>query len=156
MSLPSEVIVGRFETSGNLRSPYLSGEIGAYITEVDGVDPVTIIRSDQDWKVHVHWTLSGKLNEFVCGEWCLNLFLESIGPGRELRLPDEELHVHLKPQPYETRYWETICIPAGRVPVDMCGTPYKLVVTVTYLTPKGEPGPMAGFVEGPVVQFYQP
>jgi hypothetical protein len=157
MSLPYGAIKGRFETSGALRAPYLTGEISAYLTESGGAEPVTIIRADQDWQVHVNWTLSGKLTEFVCGEWCLNLFLESIGPGDELKLPDGYLHIPLDPKPGDNHYYETINIPAGRITAEMCSTPYKLVVTVTYLTPyKHQPGPMAGFVEGPVVQFYQP
>ncbi len=145
-----------FETSGPLASPYLSGSINGYITEVGGEQPTTIIRSDQDWKVHVEWELTGKLTEFVCGKWCVSAFLESIGPGQELRLPANSLEIDLDPEAGPNKYSVWFTVPAGTIKPENCSTPYKLVLTVTYLTPKHRPGPMAGFVEGPIVQFYEP
>lgn len=147
---------GRFETSGPLITPYLEGDIYSYVTEVDGVEPVTIIRADQDWKVHVKWVLRGKLTEFVCGKWCVNAHIESIGPGPELRLPASGLEIDLDPCPGDNEYTVWLDIPAGTIKPEDCSTPFKLVTTVTYLTPKHQPGPMAGFVEGPILQFYQP
>jgi hypothetical protein len=151
---------GRFETSGGLASPHLSGEVYAWITEVGGEDPVTIIRADQDFKVHLKWRLKGRLAEFVCGKWCLSIFLESIGPGREIKYPRESLELDLVPCPEDeegaNEYSAYITVPSGTIRPDDCSTPYKLVTTVTYLTPKDNPGPMAGFVEGPIIQFYVP
>lgn len=147
---------GRFETSGALVSPYLSGEIEAWVTEIGGVDPVTIIRADEDFQVHVKWTLKGHLTEFVCGFWCVSVFLESIGPGPEIRYPEPPLEVRLMPCPGDNTYEVWVQIPANTLSIADCSTPYKLVTTVTYLTEKRNPGPMAGFVEGPLLQFYIP
>ncbi len=154
MSIPSQATRGQFETSGPLASPYLSADIGAYITEVGGVDPTSIIRVDEDWKVHVNWILKGHLTEFVCGQFCISVYLESMGPGPELKV--SELHIDLDPEPGDNEYAVWLTVPAGTISADDCSTPYKLVTTVTYLTPKSRPGPMAGFVEGPILQFYQP
>ena len=147
---------GRFETSGPLVSPYLSGDISAWVTEVGGVDPVTIIRADQDFQVHVHWTLKGHLTEFVCGYWCVSVFLESIGPGKEIRYPEPPLEIKLTPRPGDVDYAVWVQIPANTLDIADCSTPYKLAATVTYLTELRNPGPMAGFVEGPLLQFYIP
>ena len=145
--------VGKFEVSGGPK--LLAGYIGAEIHEVGGVDPTTIIRIDQDWTVTMEWALTGALKSMICGNWCLNVDLESIGPGEELELPTPELHVPLDPCG-DGKYCKKIRIPAGTVKTEHCSTPYKLVATVTYLNACGRPGPMAGFVEGPILQFYDP
>jgi hypothetical protein len=144
---------GKFEVSGSPK--LLAGYIGAEVREVGGVDPTTIIRFDQDWVVTMEWGLQGSLKSMICGEWCLNVDLESIGPGEEMELPTQELHVKLDPCG-TGKYKKDIRIPAGTVKPEHCSTPYKLVATVTYLNACGRPGPMAGFVEGPIVQFYDP
>jgi hypothetical protein len=132
----------------------LTGDIAAYVTEVDGVDPTTIIDVNKDAKVHISWRLDGALTPFVCGHWCVSIFLESIGEGPELSLPAEPAEVPLHPEPGPKAYEAWILIPAGTIAPEHCSVPYKLVSTVTYRTVKGRPGPMAGFVEGPVLQFY--
>lgn len=156
MPFPPNAILGKFETSGPLAPPNLSAQIGALVTEVGGVDPTTIIRVDQDWKIHVYWTVKGNLTELVCGKWCVNAFLESMGPGPEINLHPADLKIDLQPAPGANDYYAMLLIQAGAVKADDCSTPFKLVVTVTYMTPKGQPGPAAGFVEGPILQFYHP
>jgi hypothetical protein len=132
----------------------LYGGIDAYITEVDSVAPTTILEADKDFKVHVKWWLDGPLTAYVCGEWCVSIFLESIGPGPELRLPAQPVEIPLDPCPGRNDYAAWIVIPANTIKPEECAVPYKLVTTVTYRSPKHKPGPMAGFVEGPILQFY--
>jgi len=43
----------------------------------------------------------------------------------------------------------------GDITADYCSTPYKPVVTVTYNSVCHVPGPIAGFVELPILQFYE-
>jgi hypothetical protein len=133
----------------------LAGDINAYVAQADSVEPTTIIEADKDFKVHIKWHLEGDLTPFVCGYWCVSVFLESIGPGAELRLPDYPVELSLEPAPGRNEYVAWILVPAGTIKTEHCGIPYKLVSTVTYRTPRGRPGPMAGFVEGPVLQFYE-
>jgi hypothetical protein len=132
----------------------LKGDISAYTTQADSVDPITILEADKDFKVHVNWYLEGDLTPFVCGTWCISVFMESIGPGPELKLPAEPVEIELYPTTGRNEYNAWVLIPADTIKPEHCGVPYKLVTTVTYRTPKYRPGPMAGFVEGPVVQFY--
>jgi hypothetical protein len=132
----------------------LNGGISAYVTEVDGVDPIGILEADKDFKVHITWYLEGPLTPYVCGDWCIGIFLESIGDAPELNLPAEPLFIPLDPCPGRNEYAAWVLVPAGTIEPKHCGVPYKLVATVTYRTPKHRPGPMAGFAEGPTLQFY--
>ena len=137
----------------SLPEPYLGGDISAEVYEVKGAKPVSIIRTDQEWGVKVRWTLKGSLAEFICGEWCLHLRLESLGPGPEL-LFDASKRIPLEPCG-KGEYEYDFRIKPGRITGAHCSIPYKPVVTVTYYTACHKPGPMAGFVELPILQFYE-
>jgi hypothetical protein len=140
---------GKLEAS--LYEPFLYGDISATIYERDGVRPTTIIRTDQEWGVKVDWYLKGSLTEYICGDWCVRVCLESIGKGPERNWESEKLP--LKPCG-DGKYAYDFKFKPGEISADYCSTPYKLVVTVTYLTECHKPGPIAGFVELPIVQFY--
>jgi len=144
-----------FEVSSPLAG-LLQGNIRAYVTEVGGVAPTTLIRTDQDALIFVEWSLDGPLTEFICGSWCVAAYLESIGPGPEVQLPEPALEVPLAPAPGPNAYQATLRIPTGTFQPHGCAAPYTLVVVVAYRTPLGWPGPMAGFVEGPILTFYEP
>ena len=142
---------GNLEVS--LPTPYLGGGISAEVYEVGGARPASIIRADQEWGVTVHWQLKGSLAEFICGKWCLHLRLESLGPGPELKF-DASQKIALDPCG-NGEYEYTFRIKPGRIEARHCSIPYKPVVTVTYYTACDRPGPMAGFVELPILQFYE-
>lgn len=136
----------------------LSGAISAHVHEYGSVAPRTILEADKDARIHVRWTLDGVLAPFVAGTWYVNAFLELMGPGRDLRLPlMPGVAVPLTPRRGPVQYEAWVDIPANTITItDDEGTkPYKLVVTVTYRAPNNQPGPMAGFVDGPVLQFYK-
>jgi hypothetical protein len=148
------MLKGNFEVS--LPEPVLTGEVYGTVYEVAGAQPTTIIRTDQEWGVKLHWDLKGPLAKFICGEWCIHLFLESIGKGPEL---------NLDPYPYQSipldpcgdgEYNFDFRVQPGKVTSEHCSTPYKLVAAITYVTPCGKPGPISGFLEGPILQFYEP
>jgi hypothetical protein len=152
--------MGYFETPIPVAGLF-DGEIFASVHEDGGIAPTNIIRIDQDWGVLVKWRTSGVLTRMICGTWCLNVCLESIGPGEELRLPLKTYKVELDPcsakgNPLTCNYKCYIEIPRGTVKPKHCTTPYKIVTTLTYLEPCGTPGPIAGFVEGQILQFYEP
>jgi hypothetical protein len=143
------------EVSGAPR--LLEGYIGAEIYEVGGVAPTNVIRIDQDWRVHLDWELEGSLKSMICGTWCLHVHLESIGKGPELSLPDPSYEVKVPLNPCGNgKYEKDFVIRRGTVTARHCSTPYKLVTTVTYENACGKPGPIAGFVELGIVQFYDP
>jgi len=146
---------GSFEVSGDPN--LLSGYISADVYENGGVAPTNIIRVDESWFVRLNWALEGSLKSMICGTWCLHLHLESIGKGPELNLPDPypEIQVPLDPCG-DGRYTYDFVVKAGTVKPEHCSTPFKLVSTITYENACGLPGPMAGFVEGSILQFYDP
>ncbi len=122
--------------------------------------PIGVIRTDQDWSVHVYWRTEGNLVPILRGIWHLDLYLERMGPGPDLRLPlSDGLDLPLAPASSPVDYNEFINVAAGTVPIPASDHPvvYKLVTTITYkYCSKGKFGLMAGFVEGPMIQFYTP
>lgn len=145
-----------------LVDPLLQGAIvGATVSEVGGIAPSTNIRTDQDWNVKVDWNLEGSLLgtpffSFV-GEWVASLFLESMGPSNEYALTPARVSVNTFTLPDPTDdthrdYTATIPVSAGSVDPGV----YKLVVAITYESSPGDPGPIAGFHEGGMLQIYTP
>jgi hypothetical protein len=156
-SYPGHYRKRAFETPFRQKGLF-DGVIDATVHEHGGFPPTTIIRSDQVWGVHVRWATSGTLVRMICGKWCLQVHLESIGPGPELRLPRKPVHIPLDPcgkhkYPYTVHYKYHLDIPAGTITPAHCGIPYKLVTSLTYIDYCGKPGPIAGYVEGPIMQF---
>jgi hypothetical protein len=140
---------GKLETS--LSEPLLYGDVTAKIYEKEGAKPTTIIRTDQEWGVKINWELKGSLAEYICGEWCIRVCLESIGHGPERNW---EYRIPLDPCGNGNYYYDFKFKP-GDITADYCSTPYKPVVTVTYNSVCHVPGPIAGFVELPILQFYE-
>lgn len=132
--------------------PPLTGAIRAEVYE-NGKPSNCIIRADKEWSVRVHWYLKGALQDCICGYWCLNLFMESIGPGPELVIPYHKL-IPLRPCG-NGHYWYEIKVPAGFITPKHCSIPYQLVAGVTYRTPCKKPGPISGFCKLPMIQFYE-
>ncbi len=148
---------GEFEVSGGPAPNLLHGHIEATVMEHGGTVPTNIIRADQAWGVDLHWDLHGSLVPMICGYWCVHVCLESIGSGPELKLPDDipAAEVKIPVNQISGHYSYHFHVPAGVVKPEHCSTPFKLVATITYETQYKTPGPMAGYVEGPILQFYK-
>lgn len=166
----SLTVVGNFETD---LDPALTGGISANIH--DEVEPfsryVSIIEADDYWYVTARWFLSGSIRRMICGYWCVRLFLESLGEDDlDVELTNDEGLIQLDPCGdgcYEAHFK----VKPYRIRVEHCGTPFKPVLTVQYLTSCRFPckteeewealppckrylsGPIAGLVEFPVTQF---
>ena len=174
---------GSWEVS--LHQGPLSGGISAVVYEeppygyAGDIGTTNIIRADQDWGVKIHWYLEGCLVPFICGWWCVNLYFEGMGSPRNYGSgpkgdygtgydnSDVEFDLHaeckipLNPclkldSSGHANYCYDFKIPKGTIKPEHCGRPYKLVASVTYETVCGHPGPMAGFVEKPMIMFYDP
>jgi hypothetical protein len=155
---------GYWEVS--LSEPALEGGISAYVFEEGGVAPTNIIRTDQNWGVKIEWFLKGSLVPFICGYWCVSLHFESMGSpiGPDFNEDEFDLKTYeLKLDPCKKldEYGRAVYdyefkVPAYTIKPEHCGRPYKVVTSVTYKTICNKPGPMAGFVEGPMIQFYSP
>lgn len=157
-----------YATQGKLETdlyPYLKGRIAAIVYEsefeVDDQHPVSVIDVNEPWFVDVAWQLIGDVKHMICGKWRVKLFMENIGQsGDDLDLENDRGLIDLEPCGdgyYRTRF----SVPANKVKVGDGGTPYKAVVGLTYLTNcpmRGgafRPGPIAGFVELPTMQFFE-
>jgi hypothetical protein len=147
---------GSFEVC--LPKPTLWGRMWGSVFE-EGCPPTNIIRADKRWGVELHWCIYGSLVQFMCGSWCVRLHCESMGPGEEFDFPQdskERCAKLIKMDPCKSCYEDYIYVPAGFVKTEWCGTPYKVVATVQYLTAcKDRPGPVTGFIEFPIIEFYQ-
>jgi hypothetical protein len=156
-------VKGEWEVEG---IPGLWGEIEATVYEV-GEAPSRILDIHDPWNIDVKWKLSGPTARFICGTFAVDAYMESIGRGPEFELPDdakELAEISLQPNP-TNEYSATFKVPADYIRTAVENDPghrperesdivYKLVVTVTYKDPCGRPGPIAGFVEYPMLQFY--
>ena len=141
-----------------------AGTITATVHEHTGpgdppAPPTTIIRTNNPWAINISWQTTGLGTGMITGNWHLHVFLESIGPGPDLDLVDLAPGDHvipLTPGLPPVDYFVHFDVPAGRVSAPAAGRLYKLVVSLTYIESTGSPGPMAAYVEGPVLQFYNP
>jgi hypothetical protein len=152
-------ILGYLEV--NLPTPSLWGNIWGSVYEYEGGlgTPANIIRADKEWGVEVNWCLYGTLVQFMCGEWCIRLHCESVGEGEEFDIPREAKERCTKKipmDPCKNCYQYTIRVNPGIIKPEHCGTPYKLVATVQYLTAcNAIPAPLTGFIEFPLIEFYE-
>lgn len=130
-----------------------SGSITANVQDPLGQVPeLTIIQIADAWSVRVQWDISGAaVPAFAPGAlWHVRVSLESIGPGLEAVMA--EITEPMGPPALSHNYDRTVNIP-GSFPGLTPGA-YKLTTVVT-LENGGVPCPLAGYVEGPVLQFYQ-
>jgi hypothetical protein len=150
---------GEMATTGEFEvefpSNLLAGIITAEVYE-DGEAPSRILDIEDGWNVDIHWELTGPVFPMIDGTWHVDGYMESMGPGDEFELPNEPAPISVNPNPTH-KYDAHFHIPAGTVnpaPGEN-DIVYKLVVTVTYFNTWGVPGPMAGFVEVPMLHFYK-
>jgi len=133
----------------------LTGHFSASVHEVGGTAPATVLDTTVPWEVRFQWSIyGGSLAAMLAGQWCLRVRLESIGPGAEFLLP--VAGPQLVPfNPAVSNYTAVISVPAGTVPASPDAI-YKVVACLTTRNALGAPGPIAGYVEGPILQFFNP
>ena len=119
--------------------------------------PKNVIRSDQDWGVKVEWEMQGPLVTWLDANFRLTVHLEGIGVAGDHSLPFVAVHTLSAPlnagPPASRKYEEIIDIPAGTIPPGV----YKLVTTLhLYESATNNPTPVAGFVEGGMINIFDP
>lgn len=123
-------------------------------------DSKTIIACDEDWYVEVEWKLWGSLMHHMCGYFCVCVYLESIGPGKDYSLPcdsDDKPCIEMIPMdPCGDGHYKVKCkVPAHYVDCGDCGQLYELGVTLTSLDQCKHPGKIAAYCKGPALMFYE-
>lgn len=148
----SNYVQGEFEVE--LPANVLSGTVGAELHEI-GEPSTRILDINDDAEIDVNWSLTGWMQRMVCGSWEVDAYFESIGEGKEFELEGPQA-MPVDPTG-NGQYKTSIKLPAGTIQTapDETDILYKVTVSVTYKDPGGRPGPIAGFVELPMVQFYK-
>jgi hypothetical protein len=136
----------------NIPPNFFTGNINAFaVLDPAGLQPTTIIRTTDTWFVSISWQIAGIVADALAGTWQVRAFLESMGAGFEGQVGPVQ-NINLNVDPTTPRNYSTLLtVPPGTP----AGT-YKLVVTINYLTPANQPGFMAGYQEGPILQFFNP
>ena len=143
----SELESGYPGYEGHITSCVISEQPGQ-LTQWDKVLDAT-----NPWYINLWWHVQGPNVPITTGTWHVQAFLESIGPGAEVAAPTPAVAVLCTPG--TNQYTAALTIPANTVSVTAgTTTPFKVVVTLTFLDGTGNPGKIAGFVEVPVMQFY--
>jgi hypothetical protein len=129
--------------------PFLVGS-GPTSTVLDpDLNPNNILEAALGGSVRVDWSFAGPLTVFLpLTTFTVNIYAESVGPGPELMVGSVPVSGAAPPT-------ATVPIPAGSLPAQGPGVSgvYKLTAVITnFITSSGVPTPLAGFVEGPIVQ----
>ena len=141
----------------------LNADIECVVVDPTG-NPNTVIPANEPWAIDVKWSLTGQNSSMIAGEWVVHANLESIGPGPEIQLhdwADPECGTAASGQPLPNATGEYKChfdVPASAITDAMAGhdsLTMKLVVTVTYKDSLGHWGGLAGYCEGPILQFFK-
>lgn len=139
-------------------APHLSGDVAALVVLDPGLPPTTIIKMSDPFNVQVEWHIEGGLVPMLGGNWHINVFCESIGKGFEGQLGAEKVVAlgdgALTNPPPKRAYSTLIDVPAAETIADFEPGAYKLTAVITYEN-GGVPGEMAGYSEGPILQFYK-
>lgn len=133
-----------------LPGPYqylFHGHLQTQVSDPEGTPSSTIISLTDRWNLTVSWQVHGLFVPSIGGKWQIRAYLESIGPGPELEVVNEDVIMT-----GGSDYSETYRI-GPRIP-DRPG-PYRLVTVITALNLLGTPAPFAGYDEGPILQFYE-
>ncbi len=135
----------------------LTGDFTLVSRDPNGMVPeTTILRATDEWAVDVSWNISGAAAEFVDQSkmWTVTLFLESMGTGFEG--PVGKLQVPAMGGLVQEYGPHTITIAANLALAEgNTSRTYKLVGVLT-LAQGTTPLPIAGYHEGPILQFYLP
>ena len=130
----------------------LKGAMRATIYEEGQQGPQEHIDISNDWVVDVEWYLKGHLTKHLCGEFCIEVHLESIGEGREYTLGPQ----HVKMDPCGKGYYRHLFkVPAGHIQAGDCGRLYIVAVTLTSKDACGGQGHINAFCKEGCVMFVQ-
>lgn len=141
--------------------PMPAGDLSVTVTDVAGIPSPNVIRSGDTVRVKVDWYMQGALVPMLAGNWKVSVFLESLGPGPEIPVNGAPATVAFSAftlGPGTRRnYSHTFTIgPNFPTPSQSAGASgvYKLVAVLTCEALDGSAGPIAGFIESTILQFY--
>jgi hypothetical protein len=141
--------------------PGVAGQMSILV--VDPFDPATpnnVIETADPWQINVDWEISGPTAGLMGGTWFVTAYLDDRDGEATFsgRVADTiEVKVNTAPSaPLPRKYSTVISVPAGKVTPGL----YDLTVAILYEntgapgTDKGIKHPVAGFSDGPILEFY--
>jgi len=134
----------------------------AEVTDLTVLDPgnapVTVLTLGQSWGVRVSWKTEDippaiGLAQLLAGNWQVSAYLESMGKGFEDQVGTTQTVPY---QPWPAAGWTAIINVPGALPPTTPDMPmaYRLTTTICFENGGGVPTSMAGYVDGPTVQFH--
>ena len=149
------------DTAFEMDYPGVFGSMSIMV--VDPFDPATpqnVIETADPWQINVNWEISGPTAGLMGGTWFVTAYLddrdgEATFSGRVANTV--EIKVNSQPSaPLPRQYSTVISVPAGKVSPGL----YELTVAILYEntgapgTDKGIKHSVAGFSDGPTLEFY--
>lgn len=132
----------------------LTGAISPSIVTDPNIAPTDIIEDGVPFTVRIDWSLTGPAVPLMAGTWNVAARFESIGPGPDVLLaaPSVSFTAGTVGPPTTMTYTglTSVAVPAGTLPVGA----YEFVCLLTYVTPGGLPGPLAGFSDERIIQVF--
>ena len=140
--------------------PYFSLNGAVCLVEGHHNDPGTfhgnphipcLIQCDQGFTLHIKWQTRGKMANFLCGKWKVDILTEKWGKD-ETCLPEPYNQKEVE-WDCDGNYHCKITVPPNTMEEGL----YKFAVCVTMCSTCGKniPAPIAGFVELPAIKFYK-
>jgi hypothetical protein len=128
----------------------IDASVTGEVIDTDG-DPSLVLDVNFPFTFQLDWTLKGSLPPLINGFFHVDAYAESMGPGPEIQLGSYDGPVSIPSTPYVLR--TSISVPASTI-TSLRGA-YKLTAVLTHRNAMNIPTQMAGFYEGPMVQFYK-
>ena len=150
------------DTAFEMDYPGVSGSMSIMV--VDPLDPATpqnVIETADPWQINVHWEIDGPTAHLLGGTWFVTAYLDDRDGEATFsgRVADTlEVKVNSAPSsPLPRKYDAVISVPAFKVSEGL----YELTVAILYEntglpgTDKGIKHSVAGFSDGPTLEFYK-
>jgi len=144
-----------FEIYG-IDPPIITATLDATVIDPTSSNPTNVLDHTLAFQVKVDWELQSPsllANAYGTGTWNVDVFLDSYIPGASnLSAVNAGIAMITTTPHVNGPYTSTVTVAPGAAG-PLVGA-YRLLVTVTHMSPGGTPDGMAGFYEGPIIQFF--
>ncbi len=131
-----------------------NGAITAEVIDQGTLAPSTVIHINDPWHVNLDWEITGNFKPiYLGGNWTVQAFLERFGPGTDLNMTGGVGPVAFLTgtfvAPNTFRYHLDVTKGAA---IPVVGI-YTLALAVRLANSTNTPTDVAGFVQGPMIEF---
>ena len=139
--------------------PNITGSLNVEFLEKESGLPTTILATTGNGIIRVRWSVQGSTVTALAGDWRVNAYFESMGPGAQQEL--EVITVPVKSGGYSSipypsfSYQVDIPVSGHTASGHITAGVYKLTTSVSLILPDGTPAAIVGYNEHPLLQFYE-